>query len=46
MGRKDDTMRKYKLNKSKFADFVCGVIAMAGLAGLLVWVTYEWVMLV
>lgn len=37
---------RYKLNKRKFADFVVGTIAMAGLAGLLVWMTYEWVVMI
>lgn len=41
---KEDEMRKYRLNKRKFADFVLGTLAMASLAGLLVWMTWEWVM--
>lgn len=37
-------MRRYRINKSKFADFVLGTLVMAGLAGLLVRFVYEWVM--
>lgn len=43
---KEDEMRKYRLNKQKFADFVVGTLAMVGLAGLLVWMTYEWVVMI
>lgn len=37
-------MRKYRLNKRKFADFVLGTLAMASLACLLVKFVYMWVM--
>lgn len=37
-------MRKYRLNKQKFVDFVCGTLSIVVLACLFVWVTYEWVM--
>lgn len=37
-------MRKYRLNKAKFADFILGVFTIGTLAGVLVWMTYEWVM--
>lgn len=35
---------RYKLNKSKFAEFIIGTLTMAGLAGLLVKFVYLWVM--
>lgn len=36
-------MKKYKLNKAKFLDFILGTVSMVALASLLVWILIKWI---
>lgn len=36
-------MKRYRLNKTKFAEFCFGLAAMSALTALLVWVTCAWI---
>lgn len=37
-------MKRYKLNKAKFADFLAHVISCAVTAGLFVWFVCTWIL--
>ena len=36
-------MKRYKLNKAKFLDFILGTASMVTLAFLLVWILIKWI---
>lgn len=37
-------MKRYRLNKEKFLDFLAGVLSCVVMAGLLVWFVCTWIL--
>lgn len=37
-------MKRYRLNRAKFSEFLLGLGTIGALAALLVWVAYTWIM--